>query len=47
MAEQKVVVIPGSAFGSAGEGHVRCCYATDLEKIKVAMDRIGAFLKTL
>lgn len=47
MAEQKVVVIPGSAFGAAGEGHVRCCYATDLEKIKVAMDRIGAFLKTL
>lgn len=47
MAEQKVVVIPGSAFGPAGEGHVRCCYATDLEKIKVAMDRIGAFLKTL
>ena len=47
MNEQKVVLIPGSAFGEAGEGHVRCCYATDLEKIKVAMERIEVFLKSL
>jgi len=47
MAEQKVVVVPGTAFGAAGEGHVRCCYATDLEKIKTAVERIDCFLKTL
>lgn len=47
MAEQKVVAVPGTAFGDAGEGHVRCCYATDLEKIKVAVDRISLFLKSL
>lgn len=47
MAEQKVVAVPGTAFGNAGEGHVRCCYATDLEKIKVAVDRISTFLKSL
>lgn len=45
MAEQKVVAVPGTAFGAAGEGHVRCCYATDLEKIKMAVDRISVFLK--
>lgn len=44
---QKVVAIPGSAFGAAGEGHVRCCYATDLDKIKEAVRRIGVFLKML
>lgn len=47
VAAEKVVAIPGSAFGSAGEGFIRCCYATDLEKIKQAMERIGAFLKTI
>lgn len=47
MAEQKVVVVPGSAFGPAGEGHVRCCYATDLDKIQTAVERIACFLKTL
>ncbi len=47
MAEQKVVAVPGNAFGDAGEGHVRCCYATDLDKIKVAVDRISVFLKSL
>lgn len=45
--DQKVVAIPGSAFGAAGEGHIRCCYATDLEKLKEAMGRLEKFLKTL
>lgn len=44
---QKVVTIPGTAFGEAGEGHIRCCYATSEDDIKEALDRIGVFVKTL
>jgi aminotransferase len=42
--EEKVVVIPGTAFGSCGEGHVRCCYATSLPEIEEALLRIKKFL---
>ena len=35
-----VAVVPGSAFGAEGEGHIRCCYATAIDKIKVALDKI-------
>jgi aminotransferase len=43
--EEKVAVVPGSAFGSYGEGYIRCCYATSLHEIEVALKRIGKFLK--
>jgi aminotransferase len=36
--------VPGPAFGVSGEGFVRCCYATSLDQIKTAMDRIGEFV---
>ncbi len=42
--EEKVAVVPGSAFGSAGEGFVRCTYATAQEKLDEAVERIGRFL---
>jgi aminotransferase len=45
--EEKVAVIPGSAFGANGEGHVRCCYATSLAEIEEAMDRMERFLGRL
>ncbi len=35
-----VAVVPGTAFGNAGAGHIRCCYATSIDKIKTALDRI-------
>ncbi len=41
--EEKVAVVPGTAFGSAGEGHVRCCYATDEKNLRIALERIGNF----
>ncbi len=44
LARQKVVVVPGSAFGAAGEGFVRACYATGMDDLKRAFDRIGTFL---
>jgi aminotransferase len=45
--EQKVAVVPGTAFGACGEGFVRCAYATNLERIKEALLRIGRFVKAL
>lgn len=43
LREKKVAVVPGSAFGASGEGYVRCSYATGLEQIKIAIQRIGEF----
>jgi aminotransferase len=42
--EEKVAVVPGTAFGACGEGFVRCAYATSMEKIKEAMERIRRFI---
>lgn len=44
---EKVAVVPGSAFGAGGEGFVRICYASSMENIKEAMDRMERFLHTL
>ncbi len=43
--EEKVAVVPGSAFGSGGEGFVRCSYATNYTKIEQALERIAIFVK--
>lgn len=43
--EEQVAVVPGTAFGAGGEGHIRCSYATSLEKIRTALDRIGRFVE--
>lgn len=40
-----VAVVPGSVFGDGGEGYIRCCYATSVEKIKIALDKIRIFIK--
>ena len=45
LAEERVAVIPGSAFGPSGEGHVRACYATSYEQLREAMGRIGRFVE--
>ena len=44
LASQKVVCVPGSAFGDAGEGHIRCCYATSMDDLTHAFERIAKFL---
>jgi aminotransferase len=44
LKEEKVVVVPGTAFGEQGEGYVRCCYATAMTQIEEALDRIKRFL---
>lgn len=45
--QHNVAVVPGSVFGAGGEGHIRCCYATSIDKIKIAMDRIRSFVEEL
>ena len=43
--EEKVALIPGSAFGEAGKGYVRCSYATAYEKIEEALERLHRFVR--
>ena len=44
---QKVAAVPGTAFGVCGEGHLRCCYATSMEQLEVAVKRMKVFIDTL
>jgi aminotransferase len=43
--EEHVAVVPGSAFGPSGAGHVRMCYATSYERLEEALRRIGRFVE--
>jgi aminotransferase len=45
LEEERVAVVPGTAFGPSGEGHVRACYATSYEQLEEALVRIGRFVK--
>ena len=45
--EEKLAVVPGNAFGDSGEGFLRISYAYSLEKLKVAMGRLGRFVEKL
>lgn len=47
LREQKVAVVPGTAFGEAGKYHVRCSYATSMLQLIEAIDRITAFVESL
>ena len=44
---EDVAAVPGDAFGEAGEGFLRCCYAASFEELKTAMNRMERFLGTL
>ncbi len=46
LEEKNVACVPGSAFGTCGEGFLRCSYATGMEQIKRAVAGIGEFVKT-
>ncbi|GAX91092.1 aminotransferase class I/II-fold pyridoxal phosphate-dependent enzyme [Effusibacillus lacus] len=43
----RVAVVPGNVFGQGGEGFVRCSYATSIEQIQKAIERIGNFVRSL
>ena len=47
LKEEKVAVVPGTAFGDCGEGYLRISYAASLENLQVAMDRLKGFVEKL
>lgn len=47
LLEEKVLVVPGSAFGSSGEGYVRCCYAVSVDEIQEALARIKRLVERI
>jgi len=47
LLEEKVVVIPGSAFGEGGRGHIRICYAAPIPLLEEALERMRRFVRTL
>lgn len=47
LGDEKVAVVPGTAFGSSGEGFVRCSYASSIENITEALVRMGRFVERL
>ncbi|HJA94579.1 MAG TPA: aminotransferase class I/II-fold pyridoxal phosphate-dependent enzyme [Candidatus Eisenbergiella merdipullorum] len=47
LQEEKVAVVPGTAFGECGEGYIRISYAYSLENLKVAIGRLADFVKRL
>ena len=47
LEEEKVAVVPGTAFGDCGEGYLRISYAYSLENLKVAIGRLEHFIKKL
>lgn len=47
LKEEKVAVVPGTAFGDCGEGFLRISYAYSLENLKLAMGKISAFIERL
>jgi len=44
LVEEKVAIVPGTAFGECGEGYIRCCYATSLADIEEALSRMKRFV---
>ena len=47
LESQHVACVPGTAFGVSGEGHIRCSYATSLDHLGKALERIRAFVRGL
>ena len=47
LQEEKVAVVPGTAFGDSGEGYIRISYAYSLENLKLAMSHLQNFIEKL
>lgn len=47
LKEEKVAVVPGTAFGDCGEGFLRISYASSLENLKISMGRLAEFIERL
>lgn len=46
LKEKHIATVPGTAFGASGEGHIRCSYATGMDKLNLAVKGIQAFLES-
>ena len=44
LQSKNIAAVPGTAFGPGGEGNIRCCYATALDKLNIALDRMADFV---
>ena len=47
LEKEKVACVPGSAFGPSGEGYLRCCFATAMDQIEAACERMERFVTKL
>ncbi len=47
LQEEKVACVPGGAFGPSGEGFLRCCFATALDQIELATERMARFVERI
>ena len=47
LIQEKILVIPGNAFGSCGDGFIRACYASSMDNIMEALKRIERFINSL
>ena len=47
LKEEKVAVVPGTAFGACGEGYLRISYAYSIENLKIAIERLKIFVERL
>lgn len=47
LMEHRIACVPGTAFGSSGEGHIRCSYATGVDKLSIALERMNDFIHSL
>jgi aminotransferase len=45
--DEKVAVVPGTAFGDSGEGFIRCSYAYSIDDLKIAIERISKFVNKI
>ena len=47
LSEEKVAVVPGNAFGEAGEGHIRISYASSMKSLTKALEKMDVFLNRI
>ena len=47
LREKNVACVPGTAFAPSGEGYIRCSYATAIDKLNIALERMAAFVKEI
>ena len=45
LQEKQVAAVPGTAFGPSGEGNIRCCYATSIDKLNIALERMADYVR--